>query len=99
MERVKGIEPSSAAWEAAALPLSYTRSGRDSRQELQGQQIDRGPNAAFSSGREHVERPAAAFNVLRDCSQEVQHLGDLRIISSGSSPSRQRVGTLAIAGR
>lgn len=25
MERVKGIEPSSSAWEAAALPLSYTR--------------------------------------------------------------------------
>ena len=25
VERVKGIEPSSAAWEAAALPLSYTR--------------------------------------------------------------------------
>ena len=25
MERVKGIEPSYSAWEAAALPLSYTR--------------------------------------------------------------------------
>jgi hypothetical protein len=25
LERVKGIEPSSSAWEAAALPLSYTR--------------------------------------------------------------------------
>ena len=25
MERVKGIEPSSEAWEATALPLSYTR--------------------------------------------------------------------------
>ena len=25
VERVKGIEPSSSAWEAAALPLSYTR--------------------------------------------------------------------------
>jgi hypothetical protein len=25
MERVKGIEPSSLAWEAKALPLSYTR--------------------------------------------------------------------------
>ena len=24
-ERVKGIEPSSTAWEAAALPLCYTR--------------------------------------------------------------------------
>jgi hypothetical protein len=25
VERVKGIEPSSLAWEARALPLSYTR--------------------------------------------------------------------------
>ena len=25
MERVKGIEPSSPAWKADALPLSYTR--------------------------------------------------------------------------
>ena len=25
MERVKGIEPSYAAWEAAILPLNYTR--------------------------------------------------------------------------
>lgn len=28
MERVKGIEPSSLAWEAKALPLSYTRNAR-----------------------------------------------------------------------
>jgi Meiotically Up-regulated Gene 113 (MUG113) protein len=28
MERVKGIEPSSSAWKAVALPLSYTREGR-----------------------------------------------------------------------
>ena len=27
LERVKGIEPSYSAWEAAALPLSYTRVG------------------------------------------------------------------------
>ena len=32
MERVKGIEPSSSAWEAAALPLSYTRVGLQLRQ-------------------------------------------------------------------
>jgi hypothetical protein len=30
MERVKGIEPSSLAWEARALPLSYTRKERQS---------------------------------------------------------------------
>src|SRR5689334_24939894 len=29
MERVNGIEPSYAAWEAAVLPLNYTRTGPD----------------------------------------------------------------------
>ena len=29
MERVKGIEPSYEAWEAAVLPLNYTRSRRE----------------------------------------------------------------------
>jgi hypothetical protein len=28
MERVMGIEPTLAAWEAAVLPLNYTRGGR-----------------------------------------------------------------------
>src|ERR1017187_9816286 len=28
LERVKGIEPSSSAWKAVALPLSYTRGTR-----------------------------------------------------------------------
>jgi hypothetical protein len=28
MERVKGIEPSYAAWEAAVLPLNYTRAAK-----------------------------------------------------------------------
>jgi hypothetical protein len=28
MERVRGIEPPYAAWEAAVLPLNYTRVGR-----------------------------------------------------------------------
>ena len=30
LERVKGIEPSYAAWEAAVLPLNYTREAGDS---------------------------------------------------------------------
>ena len=30
LERVMGIEPTYEAWEAAVLPLNYTRSGRDS---------------------------------------------------------------------
>jgi hypothetical protein len=28
LERVNGIEPSSSAWKAVALPLSYTRAAR-----------------------------------------------------------------------
>jgi hypothetical protein len=31
LERVKGIEPSSSAWKAVALPLSYTRAGNSRR--------------------------------------------------------------------
>jgi len=34
MERVKGIEPSYAAWEAAVLPLNYTR--RDESANMEG---------------------------------------------------------------
>ena len=30
VERVEGIEPSYAAWEAAILPLNYTRDSRSS---------------------------------------------------------------------
>jgi hypothetical protein len=29
LERVKGIEPSYEAWEAAVLPLNYTRIGHE----------------------------------------------------------------------
>ena len=31
LERVKGIEPSYAAWEAAVIPLNYTRDFRDAK--------------------------------------------------------------------
>lgn len=31
LERVKGIEPSYAAWEAAVLPLNYTRGRHPNR--------------------------------------------------------------------
>src|ERR1700682_465788 len=34
LERVKGIEPSYAAWEAAVLPLNYTRAGDRIRSTL-----------------------------------------------------------------
>ncbi len=34
MERVKGIEPSSQAWEAHILPLNHTRTGKTGDQNL-----------------------------------------------------------------
>ena len=34
MERVKGIEPSSQAWEARILPLDHTRTGDSVRLTL-----------------------------------------------------------------
>jgi hypothetical protein len=40
MERVKGIEPSSSAWKAVALPLSYTRI-RDQLSVISGQDAHR----------------------------------------------------------
>jgi hypothetical protein len=36
LERVKGIEPSSSAWKAVALPLSYTR-GRSQKSVVSNQ--------------------------------------------------------------
>ena len=41
MERVKGIEPSSVAWEATALPLSYTRTGSEFYPRAQQETRDR----------------------------------------------------------
>ena len=34
MERVKGIEPSSQAWEAHILPLNHTRTGRTDKKNI-----------------------------------------------------------------
>src|SRR5690242_7108863 len=34
LERVKGIEPSSSAWKAVALPLSYTRMRENQMSEV-----------------------------------------------------------------
>lgn len=39
MERVMGIEPTLAAWEAAVLPLNYTRVGSKSMTRRRGRQI------------------------------------------------------------
>ena len=49
-ERVKGIEPSSAAWKAVALPLSYTRKYKGFKMRYKDQMLDRClPSAKFAS--------------------------------------------------
>src|SRR5690242_14789057 len=47
LERVKGIEPSSSAWKAVALPLSYTRVGSRHLSDLPviGQALERRPSS------------------------------------------------------
>ena len=50
LERAEGIEPSSSAWKAAALPLSYAREG----------EFDVHRNAAGSLGKRQA-RPAAGL--------------------------------------
>ena len=59
MERVKGIEPSSSAWKAVALPLSYTRFiGLTNEILLLQNKFSEG--AALSAGLRHVTRPLLA---------------------------------------
>ena len=60
MERVKGIEPSSVAWEATALPLSYTRSaGRQCRRRAMKSAIRRRAGMT-ASGRHYLLRMTAS---------------------------------------
>src|SRR5438128_4539824 len=60
LERVKGIEPSYAAWEAAVLPLNYTRVGSELSISCRGL-----PRARMARLRSRIHRsadwPAAAF--------------------------------------
>ncbi len=50
LERVKGIEPSSSAWKAVALPLSYTR-GIRAVAKLSTVRVRLAELVAISSGR------------------------------------------------
>ena len=53
VERVKGIEPSYEAWEAAVLPLNYTRVGADSSVSPSGY-----PATVIRRGRSHGDSTA-----------------------------------------
>ena len=48
VERVKGIEPSYEAWEAAVLPLNYTRTAAHYRRVLRGFRGAGAPCAGWS---------------------------------------------------
>ena len=70
MERVKGIEPSYAAWEAAVLPLNYTRapSPTISFRRVFGQAKAIGGNShrAMQAGRLPLPAKAAACIIARE---------------------------------
>ena len=57
LERVKGIEPSYEAWEAAVLPLNYTRVASHYRHSVEGARpvFARGMQEIGSENRERVQ--------------------------------------------
>jgi hypothetical protein len=57
LERVKGIEPSCAAWEAAVLPLNYTRAWAPFRRFVPPMQFDLTMAARIWSGLRPVAVP------------------------------------------
>ena len=83
MERVKGIEPSSVAWEATALPLSYTRAVPDKSMRRSGQKATGGTGPPAASG---FRRPCAAprQGALRKVDQKLP----LKLANSDTSRAR-----------
>ena len=70
MERVKGIEPSSQAWEARILPLNHTRADTDNRfstRQPDGLQAPFDPFEILCHGREtpNPKLPRAAVAHVR----------------------------------
>jgi hypothetical protein len=62
LERVKGIEPSSSAWKAVALPLSYTRS-------LNFKGVDRQRAELRLADFAGILQPAAEIRLRRLCAR------------------------------
>jgi hypothetical protein len=60
VERVKGIEPSSPAWKAGALPLSYTREKNNSTERGSAQKNRRAVRVASRRARRAVFGPEQA---------------------------------------
>lgn len=59
LERVRGIEPPYSAWEAAALPLSYTRVGRTGNRLLALRQAAKKRAAALWAWGSFCQSPGA----------------------------------------
>ena len=76
LERVKGIEPSYAAWEAAVLPLNYTRGGHAFLAQ---------PRATMQSIRSVAGSAPAWLTCLRSVSVAARSRG----IESGGSNNSQ----------
>ena len=84
MERMKGIEPSSVAWKAAALPLSYIRnvvgSGEESNLPYSHQSRDTGvpyrwatePTLVATGG---IEPPASRLS--SGCSAQLSYVAEI----------------------
>ncbi len=74
MERVKGIEPSSLAWEAKALPLSYTRERRSTPVGPGlAPALDDRPSATVLAARSTPNRPA------NQLAAQTEHLRTVRL--------------------
>ncbi|MGY6270998.1 hypothetical protein ACXIUT_15005 [Achromobacter denitrificans] len=68
VERVKGIEPSYEAWEAAVLPFNYTRSGAVHRPDIEAPRSPdhRAARRCVHGGR-RTQREARPMTVMSDC--------------------------------
>ena len=84
MERVKGIEPSYAAWEAAVLPLNYTRTGdglsvsRGGLPSVEGEcggrslWFDQQPERLARAAQDAVAKHTAVLSVAKDAETAVR---------------------------
>ena len=70
LERVKGIEPSSSAWKAVALPLSYTRGTRFSPRLIptgsRRTEANARPSPAPTRGNEFMAQPAPTIRRIAE---------------------------------
>ena len=105
LERVRGIEPLYEAWEAAVLPLNYTRvRGEFTRSHSVIGRIEgtlRGPIPRRTEGATHTKAltnrggPASPVSVTARCVAAIAHpLGDLTASPAKARPTRCRLHCL-----